>query len=118
MELILEVSTTAPDSCFYARADLVKNGKVYPLRDEIDSVCRTVPEYRSGDKAVLKFVFITHSFRIEKGDRLRLDISSSCTPHFLVHPNRKGNIAEQTGADTAYNTVFTGRSKLSVFCVK
>lgn len=118
MELILEVSTTAPDSCFYARADLVKNGKVYPLRDEIDSVCRTVPEYRSGDKAVLKFVFTAHSFRIEKGDRLRLDISSSCTPHFLVHPNRKGNIAEQTGADTAYNTVFTGRSKLSVFCVK
>ncbi|MBR2373290.1 MAG: CocE/NonD family hydrolase [Lentisphaeria bacterium] len=116
MELQIEVSSTAPDTCFYARVDIVKGEKTYPLRDDIDSICRTVPEFLPGAKAVLKFRFEHHSFRIGKGDRLRLDISSSCFPHFLVHPNRKGNIAEQNGSDMARNTVFMENSRLSIYC--
>ena len=119
IELELEVSTTAPDSCFYARLDLVKseNGEeiAYSLRDDIDSVCRQHPEYRPDDKVVLKFRFAPHSFKIGAGEKLRLDVSSSCVPHFLVHPNRKGAMTEQTGADIADNTLYCSNSKLILF---
>lgn len=119
IELELEVSTTAPDSCFYARLDLVKseNGEeiAYSLRDDIDSVCRQYPEYRPDGKVVLKFRFAPHSFKISAGEKLRLDISSSCVPHFLMHNNRKGAMTEQTGADIADNTLYCGKSKLILF---
>lgn len=119
IELELEVSTTAPDSCFYARLDLVRteNGEeiAYSLRDDIDSVCRQYPEYLPGGKVVLKFRFAPHSFKISAGEKLRLDISSSCVPHFLVHPNRKGAMTEQTGADISDNTLHCCNSRLILF---
>ena len=119
IELELEVSTTVPDTCFYARLDLVKseNGEesAYSLRDDIDSVCRQHPEYRPDGRVVLKYRFAPHSFKISAGEKLRLDISSSCAPYFLVHPNRKGLMTEQTGADIADNTLYMGASKLILF---
>jgi predicted acyl esterase len=58
---------------------------------------------------------IDNSFKIGAGEKLRLDVSSSCVPHFLVHPNRKGAMTEQTGADIADNTLYCSNSKLILF---
>ena len=45
----------------------------------------------------------------------RSDIFDPCVPHFLVHTNRKGPMNEQTGADLAYNTIYTGKSVLTLY---
>ena len=47
---------------------------------------------------------------------LRLDVSSSCVPHFQIHTNRKGLQADQTGADICRNTIITGKSMLRIYC--
>jgi len=117
IELSLNVRSSAPDTCFYVRLSIVKDGKAYSLRDDVDSLCRTIPDYVPGNTATLHFTFAPHSFQIQKGDRLRLDVSSSCFPHLQIHPNRKGLIAEQIGADIARNTILTENSNLILHCI-
>ena len=114
-EVELHCRSTACDTCFYVRLDLVRNDVALSLRDDIDSLCRLEKEYVPGQERVLRFVFAEHAFRIRPGDRLRLDVSSSCVPHFQVHTNRKGLQARQSGADICRNTVITGKSCLTVF---
>ena len=114
-ELDLHVKSTAPDTCFYVRLSIVREDGTLVLRDDIDSLCRTNPDYQPGETAVLHFEFTEHCYAVKKGEQLRLDVSSSCVPHFLVHTNRKGAMAEQTGADTAWNTICTGKSVLTLY---
>ena len=114
-EMELHCRSTAPDTCFYVRLDLVRDDVALSLRDDIDSLCRLEKEYVPGQERVLRFVFAEHSFRIQPGDRLRLDVSSSCVPHFQVHTNRKGVLARHSGADICRNTVITEKSCLTVF---
>ena len=115
-ELELHCRSTSQDTCFYVRLDIVRNDIALSLRDDIDSLCRLEKEYVPGQERTLKFVFAEHSFRLQPGDRLRLDISSSCVPHFQVHTNRKGLLALHTGADICRNTVMIGKSRLTLFC--
>ena len=115
-EVELHCRSTAPDTCFYVRLDLVRDGKAICLRDDIDSLCRREKDYTPGTERVLKYTFAEHSFLLRKGDQLRLDVSSSCVPHFQVHTNRKGLQADQTGADICRNTIITGKSMLRIFC--
>jgi predicted acyl esterase len=112
----LQVKTSAPDTCFYVRLSLVrKDGTALALRDDIDSVLRTNPDYQSGGVAEIDYQFAPHSFMIGEGERLRLDVSSSCFPHFHIHTNRKGIQTMQTGADIAKNTILTGESVLRIY---
>lgn len=113
--LDLHVKSTAPDTCFYVRLSIVREDGTLTLRDDIDSLCRTNPDYQPGKTAVLHFDFTEHCCEVRKGEQIRLDVSSSCVPHFLVHTNRKGPMSEQTGADTAYNTICTGDSVLTLY---
>ena len=107
--------STAPDTCFYVRLDIVRDGVALAVRDDIDSLCRVEKEYSHGEERVLRFVFAEHALRIRPGDRLRLDVSSSCAPYFQVHTNRKGLQALQTGADVCRNTIVMGASKVRLF---
>ena len=116
-EVELHCRSTAPDTCFYVRLDLVRDGVALSLRDDIDSLCRVEKEYRPGEERVLRFVFAEHALRILPGDRLRLDVSSSCAPYFQVHTNRRGLLARHTGADTCRNTIITENSCLTVFAL-
>ncbi len=117
-ELELHCRSTAPDTCFYVRLDLVRDGKAISLRDDIDSLCRSEKDYTPGEERVLKFTFVEHSFQLQPGDQLRLDVSSSCVPYFQIHTNRKGLQADQTGADICRNTVVLGDSKLTIYLRK
>ena len=94
---------------------MVRNGKTISLRDDIDSLCRLQKDYVPGTERVLKFTFVEHSFQIQAGDQLRLDVSSSCVPHFQVHTNRKGLLADHDGADPCRNTVLVGDSILTLY---
>ena len=115
-EVELHCRSTAPDTCFYVRLMLVRNHIALSLRDDIDSLCRIEKEYIPNEERILRFTFAEHSFKILPGDRLRLDVSSSCVPHFQVHTNRKGLLAEHTQADICRNTVITGKSFFTLFC--
>lgn len=115
MELELHCSSTAEDTCFYARISFERNGKTLPLRDDIDSLCRLEKNYTPGTERIVNFIFAPHAFKLLAGDRLRVDISSSCAPHFHVHTNQRGLQALQTSAKICRNTIITGSSCLSIY---
>ncbi len=110
----LFVTSSAPDTCFYLRLSVVKNGRAFGLRNEIDSICRTNPDFRPGKEAVIDFKIAAHSFKLSRGDRLRLDISSSCWPYFQLHSNFRGNQALQKSSQIAANTILTGKSFIAI----
>lgn len=111
----LRVKSDCPDTCFYVRLSIIKGDKTWCLRDDIRTLCYEHPDYTAGSFVELDFKFPVHSFVIEEGDRLRLDISSSCFPYYFVHTNRRGIQAYQTGSDIATNTVELGEACLSLF---
>jgi len=116
MRVRLRVKSDCPDTCFYVRADIVRSGgKTYSLRDDIDSIRRTHKDYKPGAEVDMEYVFADHSFMFEKGDRLRLDVSSSCVPSFSVHTNRAGNQFTQPDPQTATNTIIAGESSITLF---
>ena len=115
IEVELHCRSTAEDTCFYIRLDLVRDGKTLSLRDDIDSVRRHAPEYRPGEECVIRYTLAPHAFRLQSGDRLRLDVSSSCVPHFQVHTNRPGLQALHRTARSCRNTVITGSSLVRLF---
>lgn len=113
-DLTLCVSSDCPDSCFYARLSLVREGIAYGMRDDIVSLRGQHPDYVPGSEVELKLRFAPIAFRLGVGDRLRLDVSSSCWPYFLAHTNRAGAFWEQTGADLADNAVICSKSYLTL----
>ena len=114
-ELELHVRSTARDTCFYVRLDVVRDGKALSLRDDIDSLCRMEGPYTPGKERVLTYRFAPHAFSLLAGDRLRLDVSSSCVPYFQVHTNYPGVQALQPRAKSCRNTILLGASRLRLF---
>lgn len=110
----LHVSSTAPDSCFYVRLSIVKPDGTPGLRHDIDSICRTNPDFKENGEAVIDFTMAPHNFKIAKGEALRLDVSSSCWPFFQLHSNFKGNQALQAKTQVARNTIITGKSFIEI----
>ena len=49
--------------------------------------------------------FDEHAFVIHKGEKIRIDISSSAFPLFVPHTNQRGHFSEQTTAKVATNTI-------------
>ncbi len=116
MKVSLNVKTDCEDTCFYVRASIVKsNGKTYSLRDDITSVLREVKNYKPNTKVQIEFEMVEHSFMFENGDKLRLDVSSSCIPSFTVHTNIKGNQNTQSKTKIANNTIITGQSYITLY---
>ena len=106
------VRSDREDTCFYIRLSVVKNGVAYSLRDDIMSLRLSSPDYHPGEEAVLCFSCAPLSFRIEEGERLRLDVSSSDFPHYSVHTNRPGLQADMAEAICSNNTVICGKSAI------
>ncbi|MBE6413164.1 MAG: CocE/NonD family hydrolase [Verrucomicrobiaceae bacterium] len=116
MKVSLSVKTDCEDTCFYVRVNIVKNnGKTYSLRDDITSVLREVKNYKPNSVAQIDFEMVEHSFMFEKGDKLRVDVSSSCVPSFTVHTNIKGNQNTQAKTKNANNTIITGKSTITLY---
>lgn len=118
IEVELHCSSTAEDSCFYIRLNLERNGKTVSLRDDIDSLCRVEKEYTPGEERILKYTFAPHAFKLQKNDRLRLDVSSSCVPYFQVHTNHKGIQALQKTAAICRNTILISESLILLYTLE
>ena len=114
-EVLLEVSTTAPDTAFMVRlCEEFEDGRVMNLlldgassillRNESD----TILDYTPGEKVVLNFHLWDTAWQMKKGSRLRLVITSSNFPMYHLHPNRAGIWSTYEDWDKAKQTVYFG----------
>ena len=116
----LEVSSSAPDTAFTAKLiEVFPDGSAVNIRDNITSLAYrnggfNPAEYTPGESITLKLDMWPIEWRVSKGSRIRLDISSSDFPKFHAHRNRAGPWAEQDGVDVATQTLFGGTLELPV----
>ena len=116
MRAKLKVKTDCEDTCFYMRISITKEEGDYGLRDDINSVCNFTPDYVPGEYIDMDFTFDEHAFLVKKGEKLRIDISSSASGLYVRHTNNKGLFSEQTTAKVAHNTVVLDKSYLEICC--
>ncbi len=111
----LTVMSDCADTCFYVRLSVDKgDGKWYLLRDDITSLAEQARKgtlTRAGDRMTIAFRFPDHAFRLEAGDRLRVDVSSACD-QFAPHANVVGDQFAVREPKVAYNTVVASQSQL------
>ena len=111
----LRVKSDCEDTCFYMRVSLCKKEGDLGLRDDITMISNFCDNYKPNDEIDIDFSFDEHAFIVKKGEKIRVDISSSCFPTFLIHTNIKGNQALIDKAKIARNTVDLGKSQLTVY---
>ena len=111
----LSVSSDCEDTCFYIRLSLCISDGDYGLRDDINQISNFEASYTPNDRVDMEFTFEQHAFVVKKGEKLRVDISSSAFPLFVRHTNHKGLFCEQTTAKIAQNTVDLANSTLTIF---
>ena len=115
MRARLTVTSDCEDTCFYVRVSVQKDdGKWYLLRDDITSLCADGRDYAPGTEKEVSFRFADHAFRLEKGDRLRVDVSSG-NSQFAPHGNVKGLQAAVREPKVAHNAVRADASFLTLF---
>ena len=110
----LQVKSDCEDTCFYIRVSLVKIDGDYGLRDDIQQISNVCVDYTPGETITLDFSFDEHAFLIQKGERLRIDISSSAFPYYVPHTNFKGLFSQQTESKIANNTIILEESTLTL----
>lgn len=118
MRARLAVASDCEDTCFYVRVSVQKDdGQWYLLRDDITSICADGRTYTPGTETFVDFRFADHAFRIEKGDRLRVDVASA-NRQFAPHGNVKGLQAAVRKPKVARNSVRADASTLTLFAVR
>ena len=115
MSAKLAVRSTAEDTCFYVRVSLAKEEGDIGMRDDINQISNFNKDYVPGDEIEMDFSFDEHAFVVKKGERLRVDISSSAHPYYVRHTNNRGLFSEQTTAKIADNTVILDKSSLTIY---
>jgi len=110
----LKVKSDCEDTCFYVRISLCKEEGDYGLRDDINQISSFTADYVPGNAVDMDFSFDEHAFVIQKGEKLRIDISSSAYPHYVRHTNHKGLFSEQRTAKIADNTVLLDESYIEI----
>ena len=115
MRASLLVKSDCRDTCFYARVSVLKpDGKWHLLRDDITSLSANGGDYDPGAGRRVELHFADHAFRLEKGEQLRVDVSSACS-QFAPHCNVKGLQSIVREPRTARNTVLADASSLILF---
>ncbi len=110
-KLILDISSDCMSTMFIARMCCIEqNGNATVIQDApfvIDKIEPNTPV-----TVTLNFGFLCWTIR--KSEKLRIDISSSDSHSYMVHPNVPGDIFSQTKKAIAHQTVFTGNSRLII----
>ena len=114
MTASLRVRSDCEDTCFYMRLSIEKEEGYYGLRDDIQKISNFKTDYKPGEEIQIDFPFDEHAFVIQKGERLRIDISSAAYPHYVRHTNQAGPYALQQTAKIAHNTVILDESNLTL----
>lgn len=123
---VLFVSSSAPATAFSLNVmETDENGGSDSIREDITDIrfCdeTRVEAYTPGRVVRLEFTLTDVMWRVRKGSRLRVDISSSGFPMYHVHPDKTGCWADLTDGSPAEQTVYSGArhaSKLSIPVLK
>ena len=115
MRVRLRVKSDCEDTCFYVRISLCKSQGDYGLRDDINQISNFDKNYKPNKETEIDFFFDEHAFVVKKGEKLRIDVSSSAFPFYVRHTNNKGLFSKQATAKIAANTVILDQSVLTVF---
>lgn len=110
----LKVKSNCEDTCFYIRLSLCKTEGDYGLRDDINQISNFDSNYIPNNEIEMDFSFDEHAFVIKKGEKLRIDISSSAFPLYVRHTNNKGLFSEQKSVKIAENTVVLNESYIEL----
>ncbi len=115
MRASLAVKSDCEDTCFYARVSVAKpDGRWLLLRDDITSLSANGGDYAPGAERRVELCFADHAFRLEKGDRLRVDVASA-NSQFAPHGNVKGLQSQVREPKVAHNAVNAAASSLVLF---
>jgi hypothetical protein len=111
----LHVASSAEDTAFAVKLSEVEGaggGRAFNIRDSIASLAWAEPgaprPHPPGSALDLDYALWPIAWQLPEGARLRLDVTSSNTPAYHVHPNRYGPWAEQREAQVARQTVHVG----------
>jgi len=107
MKVTLNAKSDCEDTAFYVRVSVRKAGTDvwYGLREDIKAMTWDDGDYRPGSLRTMHFKLADIAFRLDKGDALRLDVSSSNAAMFAPHANVKGLQSYVREPKTAVNTV-------------
>lgn len=114
MKAKLKVRSDCEDTCFYVRLSLCKEQGDYGLRDDINQISNFTQTYTPNDEIEMTFTFDEHAFVVQKGEKIRIDISSSAWPLYVPHTNQKGLFCVQETAKIARNTVVLSDSYIEI----
>ena len=109
----LFVSSDAKATAFTVKiSEEFSNGKAVNIRDDMTDIrWRNEEEYKDytpGDRVELKMKMLDINWKVKKGSRIRVDISSSNYPAYHVHPNTTEPWYELHESRTAVQTVYCG----------
>lgn len=116
----LRVASDAADTAFSVKlSEHMADGRIYNIRDDISSLsmrngAQHRTSYKPGDQVEVAFNLTPIMWRLHKGSRLRLDISSSSAPAFFPHPNRAGLWSRVTNPVVARQSIFGGSLEIPV----
>jgi len=114
MTVDLQVKSEAPDTAFTVKVlEERADGSVVNIREGARTLAHREGDvqrvrYQPGTEVQVSVRLWPMEWRLEKGSRLRLEVSSSNFPALAAHSNRFGPWASQTGADITNNTVLSG----------
>ncbi len=114
MRMKLRVRSDCEDTCFYVIISLCKKEGDLTMRDDIHSISTFCPDYVPGTETDMEFIFDSAAFVIGKGERLRIDVTSSAFPLFVPHTNMRGLYTTQTECKIAHNSVIADESELTI----
>lgn len=107
----LEVSSDCPDTAFFVRADIIRDGVAWCVRDTIVSISDLCDSYTPGSRVALCFDLDQIAWTLQKGDRLRIDVSSSNFPTYNAHSNTADYWADADRTSVAHNTLYFEHTK-------
>ena len=114
MKVQLKVSSDCKDTCFYIRISLCKKEFDFGLRDDINMISNFTNNYIENSEIKMDFNFDEISLKALKGEKLRIDITSSAYPLFVPHTNNLGLFSMQKDYKIANNSVDLSKSTISI----
>ena len=113
IQAVLHVESDAPDTCFTVKLiEIDQDGTASNIRNGITTLGfrNQAPSYvkYEGGPVEITIRCWDVAFRVKKGSRLRVDVSSSNFPEFSVHPNTDVPWAFSENAVKAHQTVLEG----------
>ena len=95
-------------------AVLVQCAALHAAKVVVETMCADGSGYAPGAEKRVSFSFPRLAFCLEKGDRLRVDVSSACS-QFAPHGNVRGNPNFVRTPKTAHNSIAAERSALTLY---